>query len=159
RLAGAELDASVADEIERGDALGDAGRMVVAGRAEHDPVSQADALRALARGRQEHLGRGGMRILFEEVMFDLPGEVDAESIGQRPLVERVLKQLQLAAVVPGAWQLVLIEDAELHVSSPFFSGCTRVRRACGREPGRRSWRRSRLNCRSRPLMLRSMRRS
>ena len=60
RLARAELDPAARDQVERRDALGDAGRMVVAGRGLDDAVAEADVLRALAGGGEEHLGRGGV---------------------------------------------------------------------------------------------------
>ena len=60
--------------------------------------------------------RGGVGVLLEEVMLDLPGVVDAEPVAQLDLVEGVLEQLGLAALVPGPRELVLIEDAEAHVS-------------------------------------------
>ena len=105
-LAGAPVDAAVGDEVERGDALGDARRVVVAGRHQHDAVAEADALRALRRGGQEDLGRRGVRVLLEEVVLDLPGVVDAEPVGQLDLVERVLEELCSLALAPtdaGSW--------------------------------------------------------
>ncbi len=77
-------------------------------------MAEANGLGTLTGGGEEHLGRGGVAVLFEEVMLDLPSVVDAEPIGQLDLGQRVLEQLQLGAVVPGPGELVLIEDAELH---------------------------------------------
>ena len=105
-LAGAPLDAAVAHQVERRDALGDARRMVVARRHERDAVAEADVLRALAAGGEEDLGRGGVRVLLEEVVLDLPGVVDAEPVGELDLVERLLEQPVLAARRPqgrGIW--------------------------------------------------------
>ena len=115
RLTGAEVDAAVADEVERGDPLGDPSRVVEALRQLHDAVADADAARALAHGPQEHLGRAGVAVLLQEVVLDLPHVVDAEPVGELDLVERVLEQSVLLAVVPGPRQLVLVEDAELHL--------------------------------------------
>ena len=70
-------------------------------------------VRWLARG-EEHLGRGGVRVLLEEVVLDLPHVLDAELVGELDLVERVLDELVLASLVPGPAELVLVEDAELH---------------------------------------------
>jgi hypothetical protein len=42
--------------------------------------------------------------------------VDAEPIGQLDLVEGVLEQLELTALVPRPRELVLVEDAESHFS-------------------------------------------
>ena len=112
---GAEVRAAVRDEVERGDALGDARGMVVAGRHQDDAVAQADALGPLGGGGEEDLGRRGMRVLLEEMVLDFPGVVDAEPIGQLDLGQRILEELLLAALDPRARQLMLVEDAELHV--------------------------------------------
>ena len=114
RLAGAELDPSVGDEVERGDALGDPGRVVEPLRQLHDAVAEPDAARALAGRGEEHLGRRRVAVLLEEVVLDLPHVVDAEPVGELDLVERVLEQPVLVAVAPRPGQLVLVEDAELH---------------------------------------------
>ena len=50
-------------------------------------------------------------------MLHFPGVIDAELVGQFDLVERVLEQLELVAVLPRTRQLVLVEDAEFHESS------------------------------------------
>src|SRR6185369_2053162 len=52
RAARAELHPAIGEEIERGDALGDADRVVEAMRQEHDAVTEADALRPLRDCRQ-----------------------------------------------------------------------------------------------------------
>ena len=75
-LAGAEVHPAVGDEVERGDPFGDPRGMVHRRRDLHDSVPEADVLRALAGGRQEHLGRRGVRVLLEEVVLDLPGVVE-----------------------------------------------------------------------------------
>src|ERR1700680_4769281 len=72
-LAGAELDPPVADQVERGDALGTARRM--RRRQLHDAVAQPDPLGALAGGAKEYLGRRRVRILLEEMVLDLPGVI------------------------------------------------------------------------------------
>ncbi len=48
-------------------------------------------------------------------MFHLPQEIDADPVRDLDLFERVLQQPVLAVVVPRTRQLVLVEDAELHV--------------------------------------------
>ena len=113
-LAGAEFDAAVGDEVERGDAFGHPRRMIVFRRHQADAVAEADVLGALRAGGEKDLGRGGVRIFLEEVVLDLPGVVDAEPVGEFDLVERLLKQPVLVALVPGPRQLVLVENAELH---------------------------------------------
>ena len=55
-----------------------------------------------------------MAVLLQKVMFDLPHEVDAEAIGERDLLERVLDEPVLALRLPGPAHLMLIEDPELH---------------------------------------------
>ena len=42
-----------------------------------------------------------MRVLLEEVVLDLPDDVEAEPVGELDLVERVLDQLELAALSHG----------------------------------------------------------
>src|SRR5271166_4307633 len=61
-----------------------------------------------------------MRILLEEVVFDLPGEIDADAVGELNLIERLAEQFQFVAVVPGTRQLVLVEDSEAHDGSPIM---------------------------------------
>ena len=116
-LAGAEVDPAVGHEVERGDPLGHAGGVVEARRELHDAVAEPDAARALAGGGEEHLGRGRVAVLLEEVVLDLPHVVEAEAVGQLHLVERVLEELVLVVGVPGAGELVLVEEAEAHRAS------------------------------------------
>ena len=63
---------------------------------------------------QKHLGRGGMGIFFQEMVLDLPDVVEAEPVGQLDLIERVLEQFQLQPFGPRPWELMLVEDPELH---------------------------------------------
>ena len=115
-LAHAELDPPVADEVQGADALGHPGRVV--GGQLHDAVPEADVLRALAGGGQEHLGRRGVAVLLEEVVLHLPRVVVAELVGRLDLGERVVEQLVLVVGCPGLGQLQLVEDAELHWRTP-----------------------------------------
>ena len=78
-FAGAEFDAAVRDEIERGDTFGDAGGVVVSGRHQADAMAKPDPFRALRAGGQENLRRRGMRIFFKEVMLDFPSVIDTKS--------------------------------------------------------------------------------
>ena len=113
-LAEAELDAAVRQEVERGERLGDARRVIVVGDDLADAVSEPDALGA-RRGRgQEHFRRGRVRVLFQEVMLDLPREVDAELVCEHDLLDRFVQQAVLLPVGPRPRQLVLVEDAEFH---------------------------------------------
>jgi hypothetical protein len=118
RLARPELHAPARNEVQRRDPLGDLGGMVVARRHQHDPVAEADLLGALRARGQEHLGRGRVRVLLEEVVLHLPGEIDPESIGELDLVERLPIQAQLGPLAPRPRQLVFVEDSELHGGPP-----------------------------------------
>jgi hypothetical protein len=99
-------------QVEGGHPLGDARRVVR--RELDDAVAEADALRALAGGGEEHLGGGGVAVLLHEVVLDLPGVVVAEPVGQLDLVEGVVEEPVLGVDVPRPWQLVLVEDPEPH---------------------------------------------
>src|SRR2546422_7992431 len=83
-----------------------------------DPVPEADAFRALGDGAEEDLGSGGVTVFLEEMVFDLPHVVDAETVGQLDLFERVLQQPVLVVHRPRARQLVFVEDPEPHATSP-----------------------------------------
>src|SRR5262249_26019259 len=113
----APLDTAFRDEIERRDALGDARGMVVVRWHQSDAMSKTDVLRALRASCQEHFRRGGVRVFLEKVMFDFPSVVDAETIGEFHLVERVLEELKLRTLLPGPRKLVLVEDPEFHAAS------------------------------------------
>ena len=73
-------------------------------------MAQADVLGPLRRGGEEDLGGGGVGVLLEEVMFDFPGVVDAEIVGELDLIEGVLEELLLLTLAPGLGQLVFVED-------------------------------------------------
>src|SRR5215471_3832568 len=83
-------------------------------------MSEADAPRTLGRGGKEHLRGRGMRVFLEKVVLHLPGIVNAQAVRQLDLIQRVLKETQLGAWLPGARQLMLIEDPEFHGRS--FTG-------------------------------------
>ena len=70
-------------------------------------------VRWLAAARNE-AGDGRVGVFLEEVVLDLPGVVVAELVGQLELVERILVEPVLVALLPGPRQLQLVEDAELH---------------------------------------------
>ena len=46
-------------------------------------------------------------------MFDFPGVVDAESVGELDLIEGLLEKTVFAVLGPRAGELVFVEDAEL----------------------------------------------
>ena len=68
----------------------DARRMVERRRRLHDPVAEADPLRALRNRREEHLGRARVRILLQEMMLDFPDVIDPERVRELDLIQRVL---------------------------------------------------------------------
>ena len=59
-------------------------------------------------------------------MLHLPGVIDAELVGEFDLIERVLKQLQLVAVIPRPRQLMFVEDAEFHDAYSYGLGVRSV---------------------------------
>ena len=114
-LAGAHLDAAIGDQIECRDTFGDALRWI--GGELHDAVAKPDVLGPLRRRTEEHFGCRRVRVLFQEMMLDLPGVVVAKPVGQLHLVERILIELAFIVRPPGARQLQLVEDAEFHGTS------------------------------------------
>ena len=72
-------------------------------------MTQADPARALAARGEKDLGRGGVGVLLQKMMLNLPGIVDAESVGQLDLIEGLLKQTVFAVLSPRAGQLVFVE--------------------------------------------------
>ena len=94
RLAHAEIDTAARQQIERRHLLGHAMRLV-GGELDH-AMAEPDVLGALARGAEEHLGRGGVRVLLEEVVLDHPGVVVAKLVGELELIERLLQQVVFA---------------------------------------------------------------
>src|SRR5439155_5456465 len=115
-LAHPEFAASLAEEIEHCDALGDARRMI--GGKLANAVTEPDVFGALAGGGEKGFRRRRMRIFFQKMMFNYPGIVVAEPVGGFELRQRVLIKLQLIAGWPRARQLQLIKDAEFHVVAP-----------------------------------------
>src|SRR2546422_148950 len=67
-----------------------------------------------AGAAEEALGRGGVRVLLEEVMLDAPRVVVAQPVRELDLGERVLERVVFASPGPGPRDLVLVEDPELH---------------------------------------------
>jgi len=88
--------------------------VLVARRQRLDPEAEPDPLRALAARGEEDLGRGGVRVLLEEVVLDLPDVVEPHAVGELDLLERVADQPRLRALLPRPRELVLVEDAEAH---------------------------------------------
>jgi hypothetical protein len=112
--AGAKLDAAVAQQIERGNALGDARRVINIRRRLHDAVSDANVLGALAHRGEKHFGRRGVRVFFQEVMLGGPDIVVSALIGQDGLFQRVLEQRMLGIADPGPGELMFVKTAKFH---------------------------------------------
>jgi hypothetical protein len=110
RLPRAELDPAVADQVEGRDALGDARRVVDAGRDLDDPVAEPDRARALRGGGEEDLGGRAVGVLLEEVVLDLPDALEARALGDLDLFERVAEQVTLGARFPWPRELVLVRS-------------------------------------------------
>ena len=83
-------------------------------------MAETDFPGALRARREKYLGRGGVRIFLEKMVLDFPGVVDAEPVGEFDLVQRLLEQPVLVALVPWPRQLVLVENAEFHAHSRGF---------------------------------------
>ena len=56
-------------------------------------------------------------------MFDFPGVIDSEAICKFDLIERILKELKLVAVMPGPRELMLVEDSEFHGPLVYLLSC------------------------------------
>jgi DNA-binding transcriptional MerR regulator len=82
-----ELEAAVREEVEGGDALGHASRVVHLDREVDDAGAQSDLLGALAGGSKKHLGCRRVGVLLGEVMLDQPDAVEPEPVGELDLLE------------------------------------------------------------------------
>ncbi len=115
-LAEAKLDPTAGEQIERRHPLRHPVRLI--GGDLDDAVAKPDVLGPLAGGAQENLGRGGMGIFLQEMMFDFPRVVVAQLVRELDLRQRILHQLVLAVRLPGLGQLVLVENSEFHGLDP-----------------------------------------
>ena len=100
--ADAVVDASVADQVERGNAFGHPRGMIDVRRHLDDAVPDAGRLRPLAAGGQEYLGRRGVRVFFQEMMFGGPDIIESEPVGKLHLFQGVLYECVLRSRLPGA---------------------------------------------------------
>src|SRR5262249_9744630 len=114
RLAGAEVDATTGDDVERGDLLGHPGRMTEPGRYRDDSVPEPDVLSRRRAGGEEDLRCRRVGVLVDEVVLHFPHGVEPEAVGQLNLLECLPDDTGLLAVVPWTRALVLVEDAESH---------------------------------------------
>src|ERR1700722_7121741 len=117
----AYIETAAGQNVQHGGALGDFYRMIELGHAHYDAVADAH-LPGLHRARgQEQLGRGAMRIFFEEVMLDGPHRIEAERIGESDLLEAVVVHVFFGFAPPWSRYRDFIEEAEFHsiTSIPF----------------------------------------
>ncbi len=110
RLAGSELHASIGDQVQCGDPLGDARRVVDHRRQVHDPEAEPDVTSPLAGRRQEDLRSGGVTVLFEEVVLGQPHRREARLVGGLHLIEAVLEEQAFVVIGPGAGQGEFVEQ-------------------------------------------------
>jgi len=113
-LADTEIEPAVRHNVEGGEPLGGAGRVIVVWDHLPDAMAQADGLCARGGCGQENFRRRGMRILLEKVVFHLPRVVVSQPIGDLHLLQRLMKEIALVALVPGPRQLQLVENSEAH---------------------------------------------
>jgi hypothetical protein len=112
------FEPSARNQIKRREPFGHARGMVVVRRREADSVAETDIPGALRHRREKHLGGGRVRILLQEVVLDLPHIVEAETVGEFDLFERVVEQFLLASFFPRLRQLVFVEDSKPHEFPP-----------------------------------------
>ncbi len=117
-LPDAELGPAGGHQVQHADSLGGASRVVVQRDDLADAETDADAFGLGGQGGEEHLRRRAVRVLVEEVVLHRPGVVDAQLVGQHHLLDGLLDQLQLIAVMPRLGQLQLVEHPETHRSNP-----------------------------------------
>src|ERR1700681_2906033 len=63
---------------------------------------------------EEHFGGGVVRILLEEMVLVGPDVVEAETVGDLHLGQRVLDHPVFGLGIPRAWQLQFVDQAEPH---------------------------------------------
>ena len=110
----AEIDATVADEVEDGHRLRRAHRVVVGLGHEPHAVAESDALGPRGDGPVEHLGVGAVRVLLQEVVLHRPEGVPPVLVPGDRLLERVLVGAVLAVGVPRLGHRDLVEQGEFH---------------------------------------------
>ena len=110
----AQLQAAVRDGVERCRPLGNPDRVVHLGHAHHGTVAHSDALRLRRDGREEHLGRGAVRVLLEEVMLHRPDVVEPQLVGHPALFERIVVCQPFVGPAERPRHRQLVEDPELH---------------------------------------------
>ena len=87
---------------------------LIGGGQVHDAEAEPNVLGALAGCGQEHLRRGGVAVLLEEVVLGEPDGGEAGLVGGLHLVEAVLEQLVLVVLGPRPGQREFVEQGNLH---------------------------------------------
>ena len=113
----AKFDPAVADDIEHGSLFRHLDGMVELKRQQPHAMGDANIFGALADGAKEHFGRGTMRIFLQEVMLDLPHEIETEPIAELDLLQRLPVDIVFAAVIPRPGHLHFKMQTEFHNSS------------------------------------------
>src|ERR1700687_2385521 len=73
---------------------------------------------------EEHFGGRVVRILLEEMVLVGPDVVEAKTVGDLHLGQRMLDHAVLGPGIPRAWQLQLVNQAEPHgMCLPCASSC------------------------------------
>jgi hypothetical protein len=113
RAAGAELEPAVAHAVEDGGHLGGAHGMVVREGEEPDAVADAESRRLGGDRAVQHLGRGAVGELGEEVVLDRPEVRESHLLAAHRLGDRLMIGVALAARVPRCGDGNLVEEAEV----------------------------------------------
>ena len=92
RAAGAELEPSFREDVDRGRSLGDPHRVVVRERQQTDAVPDPDVLGSRGDRPEEDPGSRRERVLVEEVVLDAPHAVEPELIRELDLLKGVLER-------------------------------------------------------------------
>ena len=110
----AQIHAAVADDVQHGGALGNADRVVVSAGQQGNGVADADALGALGDGPVQHLRRGAVGELPQEVVLHRPEVVKANIVGKLHLGHDLLVPVSLDARVVGFGDLDFVHQSEFH---------------------------------------------
>ena len=114
-LPGAELDPPAREDVERGDALGDAHGMLE--RQQHHTVTEADARRDARQRRQHRLGCGAVGEAAREVVLDEPHRPVADLVREHTLLDDMLEGLAFdVGRTPAHLELVRHPDLQPFIS-------------------------------------------
>jgi len=114
RPTGPELEAAVAEAVERRRHLGHPERVVVRHGQQPHAVPDLQGRGPGGHRAVQHLGRGAMRELREEVVLDRPEVREAHGLCQHRLLDGGVQRVALVARAPGRRNRDLVEDAEVH---------------------------------------------